>query len=164
MNTMNIYRNSAEYTGYRESYGRAVYNDPDHRIRVHAAQDANRLAHRRIQRKLRVRELYLHCAILALICAVAALVLTMFITHINTQAAGTDDLHYYKYFTSVHVTKENTITDIAEQYADDVHYASVDDYLEEVSRMNGMEKVGSDIPDATPGTDIVVPYYSTEFK
>lgn len=64
----------------------------------------------------------------------------------------------YKYYKSVAVSNNDTLWSIAEQYMDGEHYDSVEDYIEEVKRMNAL-------PDDTIryGEYLIVPYYGGEF-
>ena len=71
-----------------------------------------------------------------------------------------DDTVYYKYTTMYRVCAGDTLTSIAEQYMDDVHYSSVSDYVSEVRMMNQM--YFSD--ELKAGELISICYYSTEYK
>ena len=71
-----------------------------------------------------------------------------------------DDTVYYKYTTMYRVCAGDTLTSIAEQYMDDVHYSSVSDYVSEVRKMNQM--YFSD--ELKAGELISICYYSTEYK
>ena len=50
--------------------------------------------------------------------------------------------------------------EIAEKYADDIHYDSLSDYMDEVIFINHLE----DGDQIKAGTYLTIPYYSTEFK
>ena len=71
-----------------------------------------------------------------------------------------DDTVYYKYTAMYRVNAGDTLTSIAEQYMDDVHYSSVSEYVSEVRQMNQMyfsDKIKA-------GELISICYYSTEYK
>jgi predicted RND superfamily exporter protein len=71
-----------------------------------------------------------------------------------------DDTVYYKYTTMYRVCAGDTLTSIAEQYMDEIHYSSVSDYVSEVRKMNQM--YFSD--EIKAGELISICYYSTEYK
>ena len=80
-------------------------------------------------------------------------------SHAESVNAETDTV-YYRYTAMYRVCSGDTLTSIAEQYMDDVHYDSVSDYVRELRQMNGMyndDKLKS-------GELIAVTYYSTEYR
>lgn len=81
---------------------------------------------------------------------------------IRSHAVSVDecDTVYYRYTAMYRVSAGDTLTSIAEQYMDDVHYDSVSDYVKELRQMNGM--YGDD--KLKSGELIAVTYYSTEYK
>ena len=101
-----------------------------------------------------------------MICAVAlAAVMVLFISAFAIRSkAGSpdeyDDTVYYKYTTMYRVCDGDTLTSIAEQYMDDVHYSSVSEYVSEIRQMNQM--YFSD--EIKAGELISICYYSTEYN
>ena len=80
-------------------------------------------------------------------------------SHAESVNAESDTI-YYRYTAMYRVCAGDTLTSIAKQYMDDVHYDSVSDYVKELRQMNGMyndDKLKS-------GELIAVTYYSTEYK
>ena len=80
-------------------------------------------------------------------------------SHAESVNAESDTV-YYRYTAMYRVCAGDTLTSIAKQYMDDVHYDSVSDYVKELRQMNGMyndDKLKS-------GELIAVTYYSTEYK
>jgi len=67
---------------------------------------------------------------------------------------------YYRYTAMYRVCAGDTLSSIAKEYMDDIHYSSEAQYINEIRKMNGM--YGSD--DLTTGELISVCYYSTEYK
>ena len=67
--------------------------------------------------------------------------------------AGEEGETSYKYYRCVTVTAEEGVPELAARTA----------YIREVGDINHMAAEGGDIPEATPGTRLVVPYYSTVF-
>ena len=101
-----------------------------------------------------------------MICAVALVaVMVLFISAfaIRSKAGSPDEYDetvYYKYTTMYRVCDGDTLTSIAEQYMDDVHYSSVSEYVSEIRQMNQM--YFSD--EIKAGELISICYYSTEYK
>ena len=56
------------------------------------------------------------------------------------------------------------VLDIVQRYDDRNFYKTQNDYLEELCRINNLDYDKSSYPVVTPGTHLVVPYYSTELK
>ena len=71
---------------------------------------------------------------------------------------------YYKYYTSVTVGYQEDILDIMDRFRDEVHYETADDYMMEVSRINNLEYRTGDLLEVHAGDQLIVPYYSTEFR
>lgn len=93
-----------------------------------------------------------------------AVILVFLLTGIRSRAKDDQEVTWYKYYKSVMITSDEGVEDIAVKYADPEHYRNVRAYVQEVSDINHMAAEGSSIPGATPGTTIIVPYYSTTFK
>ncbi len=66
----------------------------------------------------------------------------------------------YKYYTKVQVKYGDTLRKFAKDYACPSHYRDFDSYEAEVRSIN---HIGED-DDLPAGTEIIIPYYSTEFK
>lgn len=64
----------------------------------------------------------------------------------------------YKYYTSITIMPGDTLSDIADRYCDS-HYKSTQAYVEEVQIVNSMED-----DTLIAGMNLIVPYYSAEFK
>lgn len=115
----------------------------------------------RSRRARRARARYVdHCR--KMICAVVAVAVIGVIfttTVLQSRASSGDDLTGYKYYKNIMVSYDYDLNDAAADYADD-HYDSERSYLLEVCRINHLASV----KDATPGTHVVVPYYSMDFQ
>ena len=96
-----------------------------------------------------------------LLAVAATLVLMIFVfsyhTLISAASTNTDNVSY-KYFTSIQVEAGDTLWSIAEEYADEDHYASNKEYINEVKMMNKLKN-----DDIVSGQYLVIPYYSYEF-
>ena len=80
-------------------------------------------------------------------------------SHAESVNAESDTV-YYRYTAMYRVCSGDTLTSIAKQYMDDVHYDSVSDYIKELRQMNGMYNDDK----LVTGELIAVTYYSTEYK
>lgn len=71
--------------------------------------------------------------------------------------AGAEDISA-KYYKNICVERGETLTSIAETYADKEHYETLEQYIEEVLYMNHLE----DADDICAGYYLIIPYYSGE--
>ena len=78
---------------------------------------------------------------------------------IGSKAQDQEEVILYKYYTNIEVAYGESLGDIANKYFCEEKYNSCEDYILEVMQLNGLynEKV-------SPGTYLMVPYYSSEFK
>ena len=91
--------------------------------------------------------------VIAVVLATTIFLGAAFVT--NAQSEGGS----YKYYTSVTVSYGDTLTDIAQKYITK-EYKDTEAYIREVCAINHLESEDS----LLAGTDIIVPYYSEEFK
>ena len=76
-----------------------------------------------------------------------------------TNARSTSDKQEYKYFMNYELEQGDSLWSIAsENY--DAHYASVEDYMEEICIINSVSYDTKLIA----GSSLIIPYYSCEFK
>ena len=82
------------------------------------------------------------------------------ISGLSTKARSISDIQEYKYFMSYELEQGDSLWAIAEEHFDTNNYASVDQYIEEVCIINSITI------DTTlyEGMNLIIPYYSTEFK
>ena len=66
----------------------------------------------------------------------------------------------YKYYTKITIQSGDTLWSIADSYMDDTMYSSKREYISEVKKINHLGNSG----DIQSGQEIIVPYYSTEFR
>ena len=76
---------------------------------------------------------------------------------VSSASTGSEQVSY-KYFTSIQVEAGDTLWSIAEEYADQEHYSSYKEYINEVKRMNKMRD-----DSIVSGQYLIIPYYSSEF-
>lgn len=125
-----------------------------------AAYNLSKLEMRRLQKK-RAREMEVKKHILQLVFAVCFIfVVLLFVNHTVSKASAGEDTLYFKYYTTIEVQPADTLTSIANQYSDDIHYDSVAEYIDEVLFINHID----DADQIQAGTFLTVPYYSSEFK
>ena len=123
----------------------------------------NTLDERRSERRIRVnrmkrrRELRKHILTLALTFVLVITCSMMFFT-VKTKAQNRDEVVYYKYYKSITVSRGDSLWIYAAEYADEDHYDSYQNYIDEVLQINGLFS-----EDITIGQHLVVPYYSAEF-
>ncbi len=63
----------------------------------------------------------------------------------------------YKYYKSITIANNDTLWSIAQEYMDDEHYDSINDYIKEVKQINVLSS-----NDITYGAHLIVPYYAYE--
>ncbi|MCM1263069.1 MAG: LysM peptidoglycan-binding domain-containing protein [Butyrivibrio sp.] len=61
----------------------------------------------------------------------------------------------YKCYKSITIANDDTLWSIAQEYMDDEHYDSVNDYIKEVKKINVLST-----NDITYGAHLIVPYYA----
>lgn len=96
--------------------------------------------------------------ILTGIAAALVLIFTLSYHALLSQANTALEETSYKYFTCVQIEPGETLWALADRYADREHYASQNQYIDEVTRMNHL--AGEEI---CAGNYLILPYYSTEF-
>ena len=111
----------------------------------------------RMNRMKRRKELRKHILTLALTFVLVITCSMMFFT-VKTKAQNRDEAIYYKYYKSITVSRGDSLWTYAAEYADEEHYDSYRNYIDEFLQMNGLS--GEDI---TTGQHLVIPYYSVEF-
>ncbi len=68
----------------------------------------------------------------------------------------------HKYYTSVLVIDEESLSELVEEYAATGDYRNVRSYLGEVCRINHLSMRDADTLKVAPGNYIILPYYSSE--
>lgn len=89
-----------------------------------------------------------------------ALIMTLGIAFggfLSNANAFTSQPQEHKYFTQHTVDRNETLWEIASQYADS-HYDGIADYMDEVKAMNHID----DIDEIRAGSVLLLPYYSAE--
>ncbi|MCR5031686.1 MAG: hypothetical protein K6A92_02365 [Lachnospiraceae bacterium] len=124
----------------------------------HYMTDAQRraLCRKKMARRRReVRRNIILCFTVSLILMV--ILCSLLIGKFTSRAAEMDSTSI-KYYAKVELSYGETLSEVASDYMD-AHYASMNEYLDEVAFINHMED-----PDHVPaGTTIILPYYSSDF-
>lgn len=97
------------------------------------------------------------CTIFALI---AGIMIVFGINGLSTSAHSIYDKPQYKYFKNYELQYGDSLWSIAVEYMDEEHYTSVNEYMDEVCLINSISKQ----TDLIAGTNLIIPYYSREFK
>lgn len=74
-----------------------------------------------------------------------------------SKASGKDGTSY-KYYKSITIENGDTLWSIAQEYMDAEHYDSINEYINEIRRMNALNN-----DDITYGRHLIVPYYEDEY-
>ncbi len=61
----------------------------------------------------------------------------------------------YKYYKSITVANHDTLWSIAEEYMDEEHYDSINDYIREVISVNSLKN-----DEISYGEHLIIPYYA----
>ena len=109
---------------------------------------------RKIRRQREIRR----NIILAIVTAAVIAIFTFSYHSLVSSASTGSEQVSYKYFTSIQVEAGDTLWSIAEEYADEEHYSSYKEYINEVKRMNKMKD-----DSIVCGQYLIIPYYSIEF-
>lgn len=129
-----------------------LYNDPrfvsDSEIRIMN----NKRRRMRIVRRQRMA--------LAGIIAVIIATTVFIIMTLTSGAASNTFTPEYKYYRQITVHSGDTLWDIANANIPEGHYADVDSFMSEISSINSLREDGR----INAGENLILPYYSTEYK
>lgn len=87
-----------------------------------------------------------------------AAVMVLVICSVSAVNATEDNVHRYKYYTTVYVDRDATLWDISKKYVS-AEYPDMRAYMDEVKSINHLMD-----DELQYGTTICVPYYSDEYK
>lgn len=96
---------------------------------------------------------------LTILAIVFIVVLTIFSSTMILADTKSDSAENYKYFKSIEIEEGDTLWSIASEYISYDYYSSVNDYIYEIKKMNGIS--GNTIQS---GQYLIVAYYSDEYK
>jgi hypothetical protein len=116
-----------------------------------------RIRNNRTRRQKIVRRQYM------LIMSIVTMIISSFIfihSSLSLDAQSDDYKPDFKYYQSLTVHSGDTLWSIASANYDSDHYDDVDEYISEICNINGIRNASS----LKAGENLIVPYYSNEFK
>ena len=78
---------------------------------------------------------------------------------LGAKAQDKEEVILYKYYTNIEVQYGMSLSDIAEEYFCEDKYKNMKEYISDIMMVNGMYN-----EEVLPGSYLIVPYYSVEFK
>ena len=78
---------------------------------------------------------------------------------LGAKAQDKEEVILYKYYTNVEVQYGESLDTIAEQYFCEEKYKNMKEYISDIMMVNGMYD-----EEILPGSYLIVPYYSEDFK
>ena len=114
----------------------------------------NRIKRNRIRRQKEIRR-HMMMSIMT-ICLVITFSISIngFLSNAKDDSSQT----FYKYYRSITIDTGDTLWSIAQEYVDEEHYDSIDEYIKEVKKHNHLNN-----DTINYGQHLIVPYYSDEF-
>ena len=146
-----------------------IVRDRDRAVESDAAS-ADKKLNDAVYKKRRIRNRKRKAARARRVNMIRALVLSAFLTvvfiagGIVSRAQSRRAPEAYKYYDTITVAYQENILDIVLRYDNRDYYDTQSDYLEELCRINNIAYDRTAYPEISPGTHLVVPYYSTELK
>ena len=130
----------------------SLYNDQRFLSKSELRIYKNKLRRQKIVRRQRL--------VLGLIAALVVFAIIFFAMTITLNAKVDNSDILYKYYKPISVTAGDSLWSIASANISYEKYDSIDDYIAEVCSINHIEEGGM----VTAGEDIIIPYYSKEFR
>ena len=130
----------------------SLYNDPRYFSRSEVRIRKNKIRRARIFR----RQVFLLFAVIAVLIFTSIL----FASTIKSQAQSDEFVPNFKYYKTVTVHTEDNIWSIAQANYSSDHYDGMQSYITEICSINNI----NDPDKLNAGENIVIPYYSEEFK
>lgn len=94
-----------------------------------------------------------------IITAIFVVIIALSVFSLSAKAKSAQGADDHKYYTSHMIMPGESLWSIAQENVDYVHYESVQDYIDEISFINGLNNSGLQI-----GDYILIPYFSSEIK
>ena len=121
---------------------------------MYTGASERRIRNNKIRRRREMRRNIFMCFLTVMLVISLSLVFFSF----GTKAQSSEAEISYKYYKSITVQDGDTLWDYASLYADEEHYNSKQDYIDEVIHMNALTD-----NEIISGQYIILPYYSLEF-
>lgn len=113
-----------------------------------------RIRNNRIRRQREMRKNVLLVIMTICLIVTAAVSMNSFLSNAKEESNPISN----KYFKSITIENGDTLWSIAQEYMDDDHYETVNDYINEVKKMNSLSN-----DDITYGQHLIIPYYGVEY-
>lgn len=123
-------------------------------MRIEDVRSERRILKNRIRRQQEMKKNFLILLMTVCLIMFGSVSLNGFRSNAKDDSVETS----YKYYKSIVVTNDDTLWSIAEQYMDEEHYKSINDYINEVKNMNSM---ADDV--IHYGDHLIIPYYDSNF-
>lgn len=121
---------------------------------------SNNKKRRLYKSRIRRQKMLLRKFVLAFVLFAIILIGGLSINSVKTNAKTDGDDLVFKYFTSVEVTKGQTVSEIAHLYYNDDFQSSFSDYLKEIKATNHL----TNDYQIKAGQVLIIPYFSAEYK
>lgn len=118
------------------------------------SRSEERIINNKIRRKRELRRKFFMSFMTVCLVITISIGLNGFLSNAKDNNSRTS----HKYYTSITVSKEDSLWSIAEKYMDKEHYESTNEYIQEVKNMNHL---GNDI--ITYGEHLIISYYSDAY-
>ncbi|MCM1235720.1 MAG: LysM peptidoglycan-binding domain-containing protein [Ruminococcus flavefaciens] len=112
-----------------------------------------RIRNNRIRRQKELRKNFLLTVMTLCLVFTFSFTINGFLSNAKDDSSQTTS----KYYKSITISNGETLWSIAKDYMDVEHYASVNDYIKEVKKLNSLTS-----DSISYGANIIVPYYSYE--
>lgn len=122
--------------------------------RINDTRSERRIRNNRIRRQREMRKNFLMIIMTVCLIITCSVSLNGFRSNAKDDSVKTS----YKYYKSITIGNNDTLWSIAEEYMDEEHYDSVNDYINEVKNMNSLMN-----DEIHYGEHIVIPYYDDTF-
>lgn len=132
----------------------AMNNHSMRHYRVEDTRSERRIRNNRIRRQREMRKNFLMFVMTVCLIITCSVSLNGFRSNAKDDSVKTS----YKYYKSITIDKNDTLWSIAEEYMDEEHYDSLNDYINEVKNMNSLMD-----DEIQYGEHIVIPYYDDTF-
>lgn len=129
-------------------------NNSMRHMRIEDVRSERRILKNKIRRQREMKKNFLILFMTVCLIVTCSISLSGFRSNAKDDSTKTS----YKYYKSIVVTSHDTLWSIAEEYMDEEHYNSINDYIEEVKSMNSLAN-----DTIHYGQYLIVPYYNSDF-
>lgn len=123
-------------------------------MRIEDVRSERRILKNRVRRQREMKKNFLILVMTVCLIVTCSFSLNGFRSNAKDDSTETS----YKYYKSIIVSGGDTLWTIAEEYMDEEHYDSINDYIQEVKSMNSLT---DDV--IRYGEYLVIPYYGRDF-